>query len=119
MRRPVRPLSDRQPRRAQISAEQLGSLSHEFRTPLNGGLRQILLNFAGNAVKFTPSGGVLMRAVLPAPGRVRFVVEDTGPGVTAAQRERIFEAFAQAEAGHAHSGVGLGLAIARKLARAM
>src|SRR5437763_4409179 len=36
MRRPVRPLAERRPRRAQISAEQLASLSHEFRTPLNG-----------------------------------------------------------------------------------
>src|SRR5258708_8193448 len=36
MRRPPRPLSTRKPRRAQISAEQLGALSHEFRTPLNG-----------------------------------------------------------------------------------
>src|SRR6201990_2244297 len=36
MRRPPRPLGDRRPRRAQISAEQLASLSHEFRTPLNG-----------------------------------------------------------------------------------
>src|SRR5205085_10815124 len=36
MRRPLRPLSERRPQRAQISAEQLASLSHEFRTPLNG-----------------------------------------------------------------------------------
>jgi CheY-like chemotaxis protein len=216
MRRPARPLAERRPRRAQISAEQLASLSHEFRTPLNGvlgmsrllestrltaeqrayaaairdsgehlltlvndvldfaklgagkidlhpgevevadllrgvcellsprayekgveiawaapkelgairaddgRLRQILLNFAGNAVKFTETGGVLVSVVQPERGRLRFTVDDTGPGVTPAQRERIFEAFAQADPAHAHlGGAGLGLAIARRLALAM
>jgi CheY-like chemotaxis protein len=214
--RPPRPLADRKPRRAQISAEQLASLSHEFRTPLNGvlgmarllestrltaeqrayaaairdsgehlltlvndvldfaklgagkiglhpgevdvadllrsvsellsprarekgveiawsaprgveairadegRLRQILLNFAGNAVKFTEKGGVFLSVTQPQRGRLRFIVDDTGPGVSAAQRERIFEAFAQADPAHAHlGGAGLGLAIARRLALAM
>jgi CheY-like chemotaxis protein len=216
MRRPLRPLSERKPNRAQISAEQLASLSHEFRTPLNGvlgmarllegtkltaeqkayvsalhdsgqhlltlvndvldfaklgagrvelhpapmelegllrgvaellsprarekgleigwaapaqpqqihadegRLRQILLNFAGNAVKFTQEGGVLITADTSVPGRLRLAVEDTGPGVSASDRDRIFEAFAQADAAHADlGGAGLGLAIARRLARAM
>lgn len=216
MRTPRRPLSERRPRRAQISAEQLASMSHEFRTPLNGvigmarllegtrltaeqraytaalresgehlltlvndvldfaklgagrvelhpdptdietllrgvaellsprarekgleiawtappelaeihadegRLRQILLNFAGNAVKFTKDGGVLIAAEPVRDGRVRFSVEDTGPGVSAAERERIFEAFAQADVGRADpGGAGLGLAIARRLAQAM
>ncbi|MBU1374656.1 MAG: response regulator [Alphaproteobacteria bacterium] len=216
MRRPSRPLSERRPNRAQISAEQLASLSHEFRTPLNGvlgmarllegtkltaeqksyvaalhdsgqhlltlvndvldyaklgagrvelhpapmevesllrgvsellsprarekgieiawaapatpaavqadegRLRQILLNFAGNAVKFTETGGVLIAASVPKPGRLRLRVEDTGPGVSQSDRERIFEEFAQAEAAHADlGGAGLGLAIARRLAHAM
>lgn len=216
MRRPLRPLSERRPRRANITAEQLASLSHEFRTPLNGvigmarllegtrltaeqrayaaalresgehlltlvndvldfaklgagrvelhpeptdvetllrgvaellsprarekgleiawtapaalaeihadeaRLRQILLNFAGNAIKFTPAGGVLIGADFAHAGRVRFTVEDTGPGVGEAERELIFEAFGQAEAGRADpGGAGLGLAIARRLAQAM
>lgn len=216
MRKPTRPLSDRRPTRAQISAEQLASLSHEFRTPLNGvlgmarllegtklteeqktyvaalrdsgqhlltlvndvldfaklgagrlelhaartdlegllqsvaellsprarekdleiawaahaagaaihadesRLRQILLNFAGNAVKFTEAGGVLITAETPEPGRLRFTVQDTGPGVAASDRDRIFEAFAQADTAHADlGGTGLGLAIARRIARAM
>ncbi len=214
--KPVRPLAERRPRRDQLSAEQLASLSHEFRTPLNGvlgmsrlldstrltpeqrayvaalkdsgehlltlvndmldfaklgsgkvdlhtsqvevgdllrgvcellsprarekgieiawavpndldailaddgRLRQILLNFAGNAVKFTEVGGVLLSACQEPPGHVRFTVDDTGPGVCVAQRERIFEAFAQADPAHAHlGGAGLGLAIARRLATAM
>lgn len=216
MRRPPRPLSDRRPRRTQISAEQLASLSHEFRTPLNGvigmagllegtrlsaeqrayvaalresgehlltlvndildfaklgsgqialqiapvgieallggicellsprarekgleicwtappslcgidadegRLRQILLNFAANAVKFTKEGGVLLSAEIPAPGRVRFIVEDTGPGVPPDQHHRIFEPFAQTELGRAEQGgTGLGLAIVRRLAQSM
>ena len=216
MDRPPRPLAGRRPRRAQINAEQLASLSHEFRTPLNGvlgmarllegtrltaeqrayatalrdcgehlltlvndvlnfaklgagkvelhpgdvdventlravcellspkarekgleiawaapkdvgtvradegRLRQILLNFAGNAVKFTEDGGVLIGVAQAGRGRLRFTVDDTGPGVSAAQRERIFEAFAQADPAHADlGGAGLGLAIARRLALAM
>ena len=217
MKRPsIRPLSERRPTRAQISAVQLASLSHEFRTPLNGvlgmarllestrltaeqktyvsalhdsgqhlltlvndvldfaklgagrvelhadrtdvegllrgvaellsprarekgleiawavpsdlsvihadegRLRQILLNFAGNALKFTQSGGALLTVHTPSPGVVRFVVEDTGPGVPLIDRDQIFEAFAQADQTHADlGGTGLGLAIARRLARAM
>ncbi|HEY3696895.1 sensor histidine kinase, partial [Phenylobacterium sp.] len=85
-----------------------------------GRLRQILLNFAGNAVKFTETGGVLVSVARTDTGRLRFTVDDTGPGVSAAQQERIFEAFAQADPSHAHmGGAGLGLAIARRLALAM
>jgi CheY-like chemotaxis protein len=216
MRRPLRPLSTRRPKRTQISAEQLASLSHEFRTPLNGVLgmarllegtrltaeqrayasalresgehllnlvndvldfaklgegavelhpqpidveallqsvcellsprarekgleigwaapaaagriradesrvRQVLLNFAGNAVKFTTRGGVLVSVAPGEDGRLRFTVSDTGPGVPTADRERIFEAFTQNEVGHAElGGAGLGLAIARRLAQSM
>lgn len=216
MPRPARPATTRKPARAQISAEQLASLSHEFRTPLNGvlgmarllqgtklteeqrsyvsalhdsgehlltlvndvldfaklgagrvelhpgptrlegllqgvtellsprarerhleiawavadaammvqvdegRLRQILLNFAGNAVKFTETGGVLLTVERVGTGRVRFTVRDTGPGVPDAEQDRIFEAFAQVDAAHAElGGAGLGLAIVRRLARAM
>ena len=86
-----------------------------------GRLRQILLNFAGNAVKFTRTGGVLISAAVTGPGRLRFTVADTGPGVPQADRSRIFEAFAQSDPAYdgAHlGGAGLGLAIARTLAQA-
>ncbi|MDO8379147.1 response regulator [Phenylobacterium sp.] len=86
-----------------------------------GRLRQILLNFAGNAVKFTETGGVLLTVAERPGGRLRFSVADTGPGVTQAARDKIFEAFAQADPSYDAQlgGAGLGLAIARKLAAAM
>ncbi|MDP3854573.1 response regulator [Phenylobacterium sp.] len=85
-----------------------------------GRLRQILLNFAGNAVKFTTQGGVLVTVVETESG-LRFTVADTGPGVTEAARDKIFEAFEMADPSHdlQLGGAGLGLAIARKLAGAM
>ncbi|HEX5378366.1 MAG TPA: response regulator, partial [Phenylobacterium sp.] len=87
-----------------------------------GRLRQVLLNFAGNAVKFTTTGGVLLSVSEAGPGRLRFTCSDTGPGVPPADRERIFEAFAQSDPAHDGAqlgGAGLGLAIARTLAEAM
>lgn len=90
-----------------------------------GRLRQVLFNLAGNAVKFTESGGVAVRARTEAlaDGRARLTltVEDTGPGVPAQARARIFEEFGHAEAGDAVrvDGAGLGLAVVRRLAGAM
>ena len=87
-----------------------------------GRLRQILLNLAGNAVKFTETGGVLLAAhqVQARSGvGIRFSVKDTGPGVAEADRERIFEPFASSSAlQHAIESTGLGLAIVRRLAAA-
>jgi CheY-like chemotaxis protein len=89
-----------------------------------GRLRQILFNLAGNAIKFTEFGGALLD--IEARGgrgdklRLRFSVADTGPGVPDAQRERIFEPFAQADPAHGlrADSSGLGLAIVRRLAAA-
>ncbi|WP_297507361.1 response regulator [uncultured Caulobacter sp.] len=86
-----------------------------------GRLRQILLNFAGNAVKFTDTGGVLLTATVADDGRFRFSVADTGPGVAPEARQRIFEAFVQTDVTHNTQlgGAGLGLAIVARLAAAM
>ncbi|MDX2235737.1 MAG: response regulator [Hyphomonadaceae bacterium] len=85
-----------------------------------GRLKQILFNLAGNAVKFTPRGGVTLE-MAPAGARVRFVVRDTGPGIAPDKQAAIFDAFGQADASHArlYGGAGLGLAIVRKLADAL
>jgi CheY-like chemotaxis protein len=85
-----------------------------------GRLRQILLNLAGNAVKFVETGGVLVLA--ERSGRaLRFTVSDTGPGVPETERPSIFEAFSQGASGlrAPQPGAGLGLAIAARLAEAM
>ena len=85
-------------------------------------LRQVLLNYIGNAIKFTRSGGVLVSAAPAGPGRIRLSVRDTGPGVAEDQRERIFEPFVQTDPrvdGVSLGGAGLGLAIVRSLANAM
>ena len=89
-------------------------------------LRQVLLNFLSNAVKFTHDGEVVITARaaidrstgLPTRG-VEFGVRDTGIGMTADQLSRLFQTFAQADASMARrfGGTGLGLAISRKLAR--
>jgi len=86
-----------------------------------GRLKQILLNFAGNAVKFVETGGVLLLAERAGLGRLRFTVSDTGPGVAEAARARIFEAFTHADPEHGSrlGGAGLGLAIASRIAEAM
>jgi CheY-like chemotaxis protein len=84
-------------------------------------LRQVLLNLAGNAIKFTPSGGVCV-AVEGAEGQaLRFAVVDTGIGVPLERRDAIFEAFEQGDVSHArrHDGAGLGLAISRQLVALM
>jgi PAS domain S-box-containing protein len=92
-------------------------------------LRQVLVNLIGNAVKFTQRGGVAIRVrAEPAAGRpaedgqiLRLVVEveDSGPGIPAADLDWIFAAFAQSEAGAAAGGTGLGLTISAKLVELM
>jgi PAS domain S-box-containing protein len=80
-------------------------------------LRQILLNLVGNAVKFTARGHVAL-IVEGDAGCIRFVVEDTGPGIGPEEREKIFEPFWQADRSHTREagGAGLGLAISRRFA---
>jgi PAS domain S-box-containing protein len=88
-----------------------------------GKLRQVLLNLAGNAVKFTAGGRVSLTAT-PARGDfpagrvpVRFEVSDTGIGIDADQQAGLFEPFIQADASTTRrfGGTGLGLAISREL----
>jgi len=83
-------------------------------------VKQVLHNLVGNAIKFTADGEVRLAAG-QRDGLIVFTVSDTGEGIAPAQAERIFSAFEQAPANTdaRHSGTGLGLTIARHLARAM
>lgn len=98
----------------------------------SGHLRQVLLNLAGNAVKFTDQGEVRLHvsvigAELPIGlqtgnrTRLRFTVSDTGIGIPASVRDRLFEAFEQADVSLArrYGGTGLGTTIAKGLTEAM
>jgi signal transduction histidine kinase/CheY-like chemotaxis protein len=87
----------------------------------SGRLRQVLINLAGNAVKFTQSGGVGLRVDMLDEGKLRFTVSDTGPGVPFERRQTIFQEFEQADGSptRQHEGTGLGLAISRRLVALM
>lgn len=80
---------------------------------------QVLHNLVGNALKFTERGRIDVRVVAGEPGIWRIDVVDTGPGISAKDQERIFEAFERVGDVGLVPGTGLGLTIARRLARAM
>ncbi len=84
--------------------------------------RQILMNLVANAVKFTPCGGVKLRLYPVQDGTMlRCEVIDSGIGVADAVRERIFEAFFQADGTtrRRFGGTGLGLTICKQLVEIM
>ena len=91
-----------------------------------GHLRQVLVNLLSNALKFTPSGEVRLVVDAMAPPadarqRLRFTVSDTGIGIPASARAKLFEAFEQADnsLSRRHAGTGLGTTIAKGLTEAM
>ena len=84
-------------------------------------LRQVLINLAGNAVKFTAQGGIGLRVTILPQGAIRFAVTDTGPGVAPERQAQIFEDFEQGDgsASRHHEGTGLGLAISKRIVEHM
>ena len=84
-------------------------------------IRQILLNLASNAVKFTPRGGQVRIACTDGRATVRIEIEDTGVGIPSDKLASIFEPFVQLRNSPpgTNAGTGLGLAISRDLAQAM
>ena len=88
-------------------------------------LRQALLNYAANAIKFTEQGSITLRVrvqqPLPSGYLLRFEVEDTGIGISKEQRKKLFQAFEQADVSttRKYGGTGLGLAITSRLAALM
>ncbi len=112
--------------RAQGKGIEIASFVDDCLPPMVTGdaarLRQVLLNLAGNAIKFTETGGV---AVIVEPGTqpdtVRILVRDTGIGIKSEDQARIFRDFEQADGSRARKfgGTGLGLAITRRIVERM
>ncbi|MGK0499108.1 MAG: signal transduction histidine kinase/DNA-binding response OmpR family regulator [Oceanicoccus sp.] len=90
-----------------------------------GRIRQVLMNFVSNAVKFTSQGGVMIDVTAEPLGggncRYHFAVEDTGIGISNTKLEHVFEEFAQADSStrRKYGGTGLGLSICALLAKLM
>jgi signal transduction histidine kinase/CheY-like chemotaxis protein len=90
-----------------------------------GRIRQVMMNFVSNAIKFTNKGGILIdisaKALPSGSYQYRFAVEDTGIGIPSNKLEHIFEEFAQADSSttRKYGGTGLGLSISVLLARLM
>lgn len=84
-------------------------------------IRQILINLAGNAVKFTKQGSVHISVAKAEDCGLRFIVKDSGPGISVEQQQTIFERFRQADGSstRTHGGTGLGLAISADLVALM
>jgi signal transduction histidine kinase/ActR/RegA family two-component response regulator len=87
-------------------------------------LRQVLLNFLNNAVKFTDTGGVALKLSIQPKGeadRVRIAITDTGVGISAEAAARLFQRFSQVDSStsRTHGGTGLGLAICKGLVELM
>ena len=90
-----------------------------------GRLRQVLTNFISNAIKFTKNGEVAVNVTLAeetnSHATVRFAVQDTGIGIPANRRDRLFKSFSQVDASTTrnYGGTGLGLAISKQIAEMM
>jgi signal transduction histidine kinase/DNA-binding response OmpR family regulator len=109
----VEPLKENRPLHLSVYTEDHLPALRTDRTKL----QQALINLLSNALKFTASGEVKIRAERAAIDRIRISVSDTGPGISEADLPKIFEEFRQVgRAAHsARSGTGLGLAITRRL----
>jgi NtrC-family two-component system sensor histidine kinase KinB len=81
-------------------------------------IRRVISNLLDNAVKYTPSGGSIRLMAEAAEGSVRFTVADSGPGIPAEERHRIFDKYSRIERVGAPKGLGLGLAFCRLAVKA-
>ena len=106
-----------------FSVEMIGDVPQYIVTDINK-LRQVFINVLGNAVKFTEQGGIGLRVRADREGAtgpfLRVEIEDTGPGMSPDDQEKLFRQFEQTKTGQqAGTGTGLGLAISREFVRLM
>lgn len=91
----------------------------------SGRIRQVIINFLANSIKFTDRGEIIIRAVRKSEEAgevgIRFTVSDTGIGLSESAREKLFQPFTQADASFTrkYGGTGLGLAISKRLVELM
>ena len=106
-----------------FSVETIGDVPQFIVSDINK-LRQVFINVLGNAVKFTEEGGIAVRVRVdrqdPTGPCLRVEVEDTGPGISSDDQDKLFRHFEQTKTGQqAGTGTGLGLAISREFVRLM
>src|SRR3954451_7108589 len=106
-----------------FSVETIGDVPRFIVTDINK-LRQVFINVIGNAVKFTEQGGIALRVHADRGGAtgpcLRVEVEDSGPGISPDDQDKLFRHFEQTKTGQqAGTGTGLGLAISREFVRLM
>ncbi|MBC7966256.1 MAG: response regulator, partial [Fuerstia sp.] len=107
-------------KRLSLSAEMIGDVPQYIVTDINK-LRQVFINVLGNAVKFTEKGGIVLRVRTDHEDAtepfLRIEIEDTGPGISPDEQEKLFRHFEQTKTGQqSGTGTGLGLAISREFA---
>src|SRR5688572_8379922 len=110
-------------KRLSFSVEAIGDVPRFITSDINK-LRQVFINVLGNAVKFTEQGGVGVRVRADRQGAtgpvLRVEVEDTGPGISPDDQDKLFRHFEQTKTGQqAGTGTGLGLAISQEFVRLM
>ena len=110
-------------KRISFSVDLIGAVPQFIVADINK-LRQVFINVLGNAVKFTEQGGVVLRVLADRDcGTVpclRVEIEDTGPGISAEDQDKLFRHFEQTKTGQqAGTGTGLGLAISQEFVRLM
>jgi two-component system, OmpR family, sensor histidine kinase TctE len=81
-------------------------------------LREIVMNLVDNAIRYTPSGGVVTTRIAAGAGRVMLTIEDDGPGIAPEEREKVFQRFYRVDDSNS-DGCGLGLAIVREFAQSI
>ena len=96
-----------------MSATDAGDASVQGGAPA---LRTLVYNLADNALRYTPSGGRVDVVVGNDAGRASLAVRDNGPGISPADRSRVFDRFYRGSGAESVGGSGLGLAIAKRIA---
>ena len=81
-------------------------------------IQRMLSNLLDNAIKYTPSGGTVSIVASESQGQVVVAVQDTGIGIAKQDLPRIFERFFRCDQSRSQAGIGLGLSLARAIARA-